>query len=403
MVDQQLDDIVKEHCSKIKEQFDIVVGSDMHTLPDIYWTPKLHKNPVKFRFIIASKSCTLKSLSKYTSSIFSLFNKQIEVYNRKAQYYSGIKSYWIIPNRDPVLDAVRKSISRKSAKCVSSFDFSTLYTKIPHDKLLEVLHKIIDFVFKGGTRDKISINGQGNANWAKTTNKAHKSFTKGSIKAAVTFLITNCFFKLGNKLFRQDIGIPMGSDPAPFFANLFLYHYESLWLKKISKTNNTLARKFGNTFRYIDDLLALNDGKSFESFFHEIYPEELQLNKENEVDTETTFLDLHISINDRVFSTMLYDKREDFGFRITRLPFKDSNIPSKMFYSSISAECLRICRSTSELEQAVASISSLFTRMHSQGAETVQMKNSISKLFNRHKVGQKFGITTNNMLLNLFH
>ena len=134
----------------------------------------------------------------------------------------------------------------------------------------------------------------------------------------------------------------MGSDPAPFFANLFLYHYESLWLKKISKTNNTLARKFGNTFRYIDDLLALNDGKSFESFFHEIYPEELQLNKENEVDTETTFLDLHISINDRVFSTMLYDKREDFGFRITRLPFKDSNNPSKMFYSSISVECLRM-------------------------------------------------------------
>ena len=113
-----------------------------------------------------------------------------------------------------------------------------------------------------------------------------------SIKNAVSFLITNCYFKLGNKLFRQDIGIPMGSDPAPFFANLFLYHYESTWLKKVQKTNNTLARKFGNVFRYIDDLLALNDGKSFESYYHQIYPEELQLNKENEDDNETNFLDL---------------------------------------------------------------------------------------------------------------
>ena len=62
----------------------------------------------------------------------------------------------------------------------------------------------------------------------------------------------------------------MGSDPAPAFANLFLFHYESSWLMSIKKTNNILARKFGQVFRYIDDLLALNDGHSFETHFHEI-------------------------------------------------------------------------------------------------------------------------------------
>ena len=38
-----------------------------------------------------------------------------------------------------------------------------------------------------------------------------------------------------------------------------------------------LARKFGSVFRYIDDLLALNDGHSFETHYKEIYPEELEL------------------------------------------------------------------------------------------------------------------------------
>ena len=103
----------------------------------------------------------VKKLSKNISSIFSLFSKQIETYNKKVHYYSGIKSYWIVQNRDPVLDAVKKSVLRKSAKCLSSFDFSTFYTKIPHDKLIDVLYKIIDFVFKGGTRKKISINRRG--------------------------------------------------------------------------------------------------------------------------------------------------------------------------------------------------------------------------------------------------
>ena len=136
----------------------------------------------------------------------------------------------------------------------------------------------------------------------------------------------NCYFKFGDKLFRQDIGIPMGSDPSPFFANLFLYHYESSWLKSIKKTNNTLARKFGNVVRYINDLLPLIDGQSFESFHHEIYPEELQLNKENVDNTETNFLDLHIKIDNKIFTTMLYDKRDHFGFNITKLPYRNSNI-----------------------------------------------------------------------------
>ena len=192
----------------------------------------------------------------------------------------------------------------------------------------------------------------------------------------------------------------MGSDPAPYFANLFLYHYESSWLKSIKKNNNTLARKFGNVFRYIDDLLALNDGESFGSFHKEIYPVELQLNKENVVNTETNFLDLHIKINNRTFTTMLYDKRDDFGFNITRLPYKNSNIPCRMFYSSIAAECLRICRATSSDTQAASSITSLLTRMRNQGADKSMMKNSLTRAFNRHQIGLKFG-TTVSTLVNL--
>ena len=36
-------------------------------------------------------------------------------------------------------------------------NFSTLYTNIPHDKLLDILYNVVDFVFKGGTRDYIVI------------------------------------------------------------------------------------------------------------------------------------------------------------------------------------------------------------------------------------------------------
>jgi hypothetical protein len=194
----------------------------------------------------------------------------------------------------------------------------------------------------------------------------------------------------------------MGSDPAPAFANLFLFHYESKWLNSIKKTDNILARKFGQVYRYIDDLLALNDGKSFEKYFKTIYPEELQLNKENEGYTSSTFLDLNIKIENGVFYTKLFDKRNDFGFHITRLPFRDSNIPCRMFYSSIAAECLRICRATSTAEDAATSIRSIITRMINQGAKAGMVKNCISKTLRRHNVHAELGYGDNNFVNQLF-
>ena len=258
-------------------------------------------------------------------------------------------------------------------------------------------------MFKGGTRNKILIHRSGIANWVyKGSNRSSCIYTKDSIIKAVEYLIRNCYFKLGDKLFRQDIGIPMGSDPAPAWANLFLFHYESSWINSVKKSNNILARKFGQVFRYIDDLLALNDGHSFERHFHEIYPPELTLNRENTDYRSTNFLDLCIEINDGIFTTRLFDKRDHFGFNITRLPYKDSNIPTKMFYSSIAAECLRICRATSDHGHAAASINAVASRMVNQGAEINRMKGTVTKMLNRHRISEKFGVPNNTFVRKLF-
>ena len=101
------------------------------------------------------------------------------------------------------------------------------------------------------------------------------------IKQSIRYLVNNCFFKLGDKIFRQVIGIPMGLDPAPFMANLFLYHYENKWVRGLKKISLQRARKYSLSFRFIDDLFIINDDGEFERSYKEIYPPELQLNKEH--------------------------------------------------------------------------------------------------------------------------
>ena len=83
------------------------------------------------------------------------------------------------------------------------------------------------------------------------------------MKVAINHLITNCYFSVGNIAMRQNIGIPMGIDPAPFLVNLFLYSYEPDYIKKRIKEYRVQAKNFHSTFRFIDDLCSINDGGEF--------------------------------------------------------------------------------------------------------------------------------------------
>ena len=85
---------------------------------------------------------------------------------KKTYYFGETKILWVIQNNSLPLECINKINKRKNAKQISTLDFSTLYTKIPRDKLFDILYKVVDFVFKGGTRDNIVINKQGCTSWS---------------------------------------------------------------------------------------------------------------------------------------------------------------------------------------------------------------------------------------------
>ena len=81
-------------------------------------------------------------------------------------FFTGVNTFWVVQNNNPVIDAMNGLNKRRKATFVSSFDFSTLYTKLPHNKLLMVLNNVIDFCFDGGESKHITINSYG-ARWVK--------------------------------------------------------------------------------------------------------------------------------------------------------------------------------------------------------------------------------------------
>ena len=88
---------------------------------------------------------------------------------------------------------------------------------------------------------------------------------------------------------------------------------------------------FNSTSRYLDDLLNIDD-PYFEGMVKQIYPPELQLNEENNTDSEAPVLDLHLSIANGFASSKIYDKRDDFDFDIVNFPFFDGDVPRRASY-----------------------------------------------------------------------
>ena len=386
--DLRINDIVHKDVLQLDEKFNLTVPDESKVLPHIYWLPKLHKNPIKFRFIIAAPKCSIKPLSQTITKVFKLFYRQIEAYNAKSRFFSSVKTFWVLQNNEDVIASVEKLNKRNSVRTMSTFDFSTLYTKIPHSKLLDVLNELTDFCFQGGTHEQLSI-GNFDAKWVSKSHRSGLRFSRSSFKDALKYLMESCYFTFGDRIFRQAIGIPMGCDPAPFMANLFLYHYESNWLKNLRKESLQKARRFSHTFRFIDDLLTINDDNLFLESFKEIYPAELELNLESSGD-RVTFLDLELINHGGHLDTKLFDKRDSFPFSIVRLPFKCSNIPTSMFYGSIGAEVLRTGRVSSSKDYFLPAGKSIIDRSLKQGAEVSSLKKTLKKLYGRHQVLRSF-------------
>ena len=88
----------------------------------------------------------------------------------------------------------------------------------------------------------------------------------------------------------------MGTNCAPLLADLFLYSYEADFMQSLLSTGKKqLASRFNLTYRYIDDVLSINNPE-FEDYLGQMYPAELDTKDTTERTTSASYLDLLLSI-----------------------------------------------------------------------------------------------------------
>jgi hypothetical protein len=99
----------------------------------------------------------------------------------------------------------------------------------------------------------------------------------------------------------------MGTKCAPLLADLFLYSYEAKFIQKLlrdkkqkqkqtKKKKRKLAVSFNHTYRYIDDVLSINND-NFQNYVHMIYPDELEIKDTKKSDISASYLDILLNID----------------------------------------------------------------------------------------------------------
>ena len=337
------------------------------------------KKPYKARFIANSSSCTTTELSKLLTSCLTTIKKHVIKYCEKVYERSGKNLFWSIKNSYEVLNKLKSRSFRASS--LPTYDFSTLYTTLPHNLIKNKLVDLNERTFQRECNDK-------NAFFTSNAVRNHNLWSCQKVCEALTFLLDNIYIRFGSKLYRQIVGIPMGTNCVPLVADLFLFSYERDFMLSLSEDyQSDVIEAFNSTSRYLDDLLNI-DNNFFDSMVNRIYPLELQLNKANVSDTQASFLDLHLSISDGFVQTKIYDKiydkRDDFDFDIVNFPFLDGDVPRSTSYGVYISQLIRFARVSSHVDDFNTRNKVLTAKLLRQGYRYHKIRKAFSKFYRRH-------------------
>lgn len=374
-------DIILRHESD-QSQFKTIVKHKQGKLPTMYWLPKLHKSPYKARFIANSSSCTTTNISILLTSCLTAVKGHIVNYCNKVYENSGINLFWSIKNSGEVLDKIRNR--RFHATSFSTYDFSTLYTTLPHHLIKGRLIPLIQKTFARENTTFLACNNE-KAFFTNEQVDHYTMWTCTEVCAALSFLLDNIFVCFDNTVYRQVVGIPMGTNCAPLVADLFLYCYERDFMLSLSPTSQRdVIEAFNRTSRYLDDILNI-DNPFFDGMVNSIYPPELKLIKANNSDTDTSFLDLHLSIVNNVIVTKIYDKRDDFTFDIVNYPHLDGDVPRATSYGVYISQLTRFARACSNVSDFNYRNQVITDKLLKQGFRYHKLRRTFTKFYRRNE------------------
>ena len=166
---------------------------------------------------------------------------------------------------------------------MASFDIDSLFTNVPLDETIDItVNKLFG------------------------KKKKYEGFSKEQFRKLLSLAVKNSFFLFNGTYYKQLDGVAMGSPLGPTIANIFLCHWEEIWIKKCPKQ---FKPEYYN--RFMDDtFLLFRSEDHVKKFFRYINSRHKSMSFTYEVEAEgkLPFLDVLVTRIEGNFCTSLYRK-----------------------------------------------------------------------------------------------
>ena len=378
----------------------------------LYATVKTHKQPYGWRFIAGGHRISVGPISDWLHRACSAMLPDLDDLMRLAVAgapgCNRVRGCWILRDGRGVVQRIRDleaELRRRHHVGGRGFyahrqvefgvhDFTTLYTTLPHDAIRASMRSVVQEVFlarHAGQFLRVTRVPDGSSAFEWVAQPADGSlpapngmvrhFDAATVLADIDFILDNIYVTLGDDVYRQILGVPMGFSCAPMLAVIMLACYELAFVRRLMAQAMQvgldsqglpvsvdlpsgrsvlsqavrgqlmdLAVRVACSCRAIDDVLMMDMTAAERRWaLDRIYPSSLQLKEEYASPGPIRYLDMEIRHDRGGFYTDLYDKRDVMAAdgkmdKVLKFPHIDSALSVQCKYGCLTSFLHRIHR-----------------------------------------------------------
>ena len=205
---ESVESIIDRHEVFLKEHGIKLISEKKH-LPYLYYITKMHKDPIKFRYITSGAQSSLKQLSVTVGLILQRCLKIAKNHSAYHNRYYPRNDYYVIDSNSDVLQFMFNSNLYSGYKSLTTFDFSTVYTSIPHAQLKDNLNNFLNRIFDIKSKCFVICNLFSKCVYFSDSNSISKScikFTLESLLECLNYLIDNAYIILMGMYIGKQLG-----------------------------------------------------------------------------------------------------------------------------------------------------------------------------------------------------
>ena len=209
----------------------------------------------------------------------------------------------------------------------------------------------------------------------------------------INYILENTFVLFAGHIFQQVCGIPMGGNASPQIATLTLSSMEYQFMQ--CRDNLDVRFSLQHVNRYVDDLLAVNC-EGFLDICRRIYPVSIPLSDTSITDVACNYLDLGLRIEDSRLRVNVYNKTDDFDFKVVRYVDSSGNVPHSLGLCVFYSQCVRMARICNFSDAFARALGALTCDFIAKGFSIKELLSSFCKFYSHYSVLlSKFDISCN--------